>query len=176
MRSEWAASKEAVVSSDHLGMCGRSCVARGENVSMNFIEDIDGQPINGHKALEIRKVIRELWVEMDLMKLAPKSWSKVTHTALVNFWQWMYDWFPKLAYCNGHWKLDKICTDNYSQWFRTHLNSQNENSNSNWSTSTSKWLPLEPELLLPSKKPKSAPRSRKNINGKHVQYKIPGLD
>jgi hypothetical protein len=164
-RNEWVASKEVAVSADQAGMRGRSRAAKGENVTMNFIEDTDGQAIDGHKASEIRKVLRELWTEMDQVGSAPRSWSKVAHTVLVNFRQRMYDRFPELAYCDGHWKLDKICTDNYSQWFHTH------NSNDNSNQSTSKWaatttatasasLSLDPESAPRAKKAKLASRSR----------------
>ena len=97
---------------------------------MNFIEDINGQVIDGHKASEICKAMRELWVEMDHGGIAPPTWSKVPHTVLVNFRQQMYDQFSELSYCDGHWKLDKICTDNYSQWFKTHCGNNNTHSTS----------------------------------------------
>ena len=151
-------------------MHGRSHAAKGENVTINFIKDTDGQAIDSHKASEIRKVLRELWMEMDQVGLVPRSWSKVTHTVLMNFCQQMYDWFPKLAYCDRHWKLDKICTDNYSQWFHTH----NSNGNSNQSTSkqaatTSAFL--DPESAPRVKKPKLASQSRSRLvmpsTGKH---------
>jgi hypothetical protein len=162
-RNEWVASKEVAVSADQAGMRGRSRAAKGENVTMNFIEDTDGQAIDGHKASEIRKVLRELWMEMDQVGSAPRSWSKVAHTVLMNFRQRMYDRFPELAYCDGHWKLDKICTDNYSQWFHTH----NSNDNSNQSTSkqaatatASASLSLDPESVPRTKKPKLASQLR----------------
>ncbi|KAF8809747.1 hypothetical protein BYT27DRAFT_7241127 [Phlegmacium glaucopus] len=164
-RSDWVASKDIAVSSDHSGTAarGRSRAARGENVSMNFIEDINGQVIDGHKASEIRKAIRELWVEMDQGGVAPPTWSKVPHTVVMNFRQRLYDQFPELAYCDGHWKLDKICTDNYSQWFKT----QNSSKISQQSTSAIK-RPVTPgpDSLPPSKKPKSGPQLKTIIHGR----------
>lgn len=163
-RSEWMASKDAVISSDHSAVRGRARSAKGDNVAMGFIEDINGEPINGHKAADIRKAIRESWAEMVQAGVAPPTWSRVSHTVLNNFRQRLYGEFAELAYCDGHWKLDKICTDNYSQWYRTHSSDKNLRE----STSTTKRPSLEPELLPPSKKPKSGPQSKTTIQGKHV--------
>lgn len=164
------ASKDSVVSSDHPKVHGRVRSSKGDNVSMGFMEDVNGEPISGHKAVEIRKAIRELWGEMVQGGTALPTWSKVSHTVLMNFRQRLYGEFAELAYCDGHWKLDKICTDNYSQWYKTH--GSNRNLCHCESTSTTKRPSLEPELLPPSKKPKSGPHSKTIIHGKHVRNKI----
>ena len=96
-RNKWVASKEVAVSADQAGMHGKSRAAKGENVTMNFIKDTDGQAIDSHKASEIRKVLRELWMEMDQVGLVPRSWSKVTHAVLMNFCQQMYIVLLKLG-------------------------------------------------------------------------------
>ncbi|KAF8805084.1 hypothetical protein BYT27DRAFT_7007191, partial [Phlegmacium glaucopus] len=116
-KSDWLAMKKEVVASfDHPGERGKTRAAKCENVAMNFIEDINSQPIDGHKAMEIWKAVREIWVEMDQAGVAPQTWSKVGHTILMGLFQRMYEQFPKLTHCDRHWKLNKICTDTYSQW------------------------------------------------------------
>ncbi|KAF8809320.1 hypothetical protein BYT27DRAFT_7210288 [Phlegmacium glaucopus] len=148
-KSDWVASKDIAVSSDHSGAAahGRSHAARGENISMNFIEDINGS--SGWR-----------WIRGGV---APPTWSKVPHTVVMNVRQQLYDQFPELAYCDGHWKLDKICTDNYSQWFKT----QNSGKISQQSTSAIKRLVMPgPDSLPPSKKPKSGPQSKTIIHGR----------
>jgi hypothetical protein len=94
--------------------------------------------------------------------LAPQTWSKVGHTVLMSFRQKMYDQFPELTYCDGHWKLDRICTETYSQW----ANGTNGIGNSSRRSNSTKRGSVEPDLLLPPpKKPKSASES-KNTDGR----------
>jgi hypothetical protein len=94
-KGDWTmAEKDTTASFSHPGERRKTRAAKGKNVAMSFIEDINGQPIDSHKATEIRKALRELWVEMDqagAAGLAPQTWSKVGHTILMNFCQRMYD-------------------------------------------------------------------------------------
>jgi hypothetical protein len=138
-KSDWTtAKKDTTASFSRPGERGKTRAAKGENVAMSFIKDFNGQPIDGHKATEIRKALRELWVEMDQAGLAPQTWSKVGHTILMNFRQRMYDQFPELTYCDGHWKLDRICTETYSQW----ANGTNRISNSSRRSNSTSEAPL----------------------------------
>jgi hypothetical protein len=158
-KSDWTtAKKDTVASFSRPGERGKTRAAKGENVAMSFIEDINGQPIDGHKATEIRKALRELWVEMDQAGLAPQTWSKVGHTILMNFRQRMYDQFPELTYCDGHWKLDRICMETYSQW----ANGTNRINNSSHRSNSTKRGSLKPDSLIPpSKKTKLVSKSKK---------------
>ena len=142
------AKKDTAPSFSCPGEHGKTWAAKGENVAMSFIKDVNGQPIDSHKATKIQKALRELWVEMDQAGLAPQTWSKVSHTILMNFHQRMYDQFPELTYCNGHWKLDRVCMETYSQW----ANGTNRISNSSHQSNSTKQGSLKPDLLLPPSK------------------------
>jgi hypothetical protein len=115
-KHQWNSSKSEVVASSEPGGRGRSRAAQGKNVTMGFVEDIDGQPIDGHRATNIRKVTRQIWGELAASGLAPKTWSKIGINALTQFRQQVYEQFPELSYCDNHWKLDRLATDTYSQW------------------------------------------------------------
>lgn len=115
-KHEWSNSKLETVASSEPGERGRSRAAQGKNVTMGFVEDIDGEPIDGHRATNIRRVTRQVWGELAASGLAPKTWSKIGISALTQFRQQVYEQFPELSYCDNHWKLDRLATDTYSQW------------------------------------------------------------
>lgn len=125
-KHQWNSSKSEVVSSSEPGERGRSRAAQGKNVTMGFVEDIDGQAIDGHRASNIRKATRQIWEELAASGLAPKTWSKIGINALTRFRHQMYEQFPELTYCDNHWKLDRLATDTYSQWDGNKLSSSSE--------------------------------------------------
>ena len=43
---------------------------------MLFVEDEGGNPIDGHRATEIHKIARSIWVKLARNGKAPKFWSK----------------------------------------------------------------------------------------------------
>jgi hypothetical protein len=63
---------------------------------MGFVEDIDGQTIDGHRATNIRRVMRQIWGELATSGLALKTWSKIGVNALTQFRQGVYEQFPEL--------------------------------------------------------------------------------
>lgn len=84
-KHQWNSSKSEVVASSQPSERGRSRAAQGKNITMGFVEDIDGQTIDGHRATHIRRVTRQLWGELAASGLAPKTWSKIGINALTQF-------------------------------------------------------------------------------------------
>ena len=60
------------------GKKGRSRAAEGINVNMLYIVDMEGNPVDGHHAAEIRKVARGIWSHLLSCSLAPKHWSSAS--------------------------------------------------------------------------------------------------
>jgi hypothetical protein len=113
-RHEWSASEDLQVAS--IGAPGKARAAQGENVSMKFVEDENGNVIDGYRACSIRKFARSLWAGLSKAGKAPKSWGKVDAQTSSQFQTEMCRKFPELRLCEGNWKVDLIATMNYPSW------------------------------------------------------------
>ncbi|KAF8236451.1 hypothetical protein L208DRAFT_1251726 [Tricholoma matsutake] len=116
-RYEWSASDDLQVAS----------IAQGENISLKFIEDENGNTIDGYRATAIHKLAHLLWVGLSNAGKAPKSWGKVDAETSSQFQIKMCQNFPELRLCEGNWKVDLIVTLNYPSWYSTHVKEKEEN-------------------------------------------------
>ena len=114
-RHEWTASDDSQVAS--IGAPGKARAAQGENVSMKFVEDENGDVIDGFKAISIRKFARSLWAGLSKAGRAPKSWGRADAQTSSQFQIEMCRKFPELKLCEGNWKVDLIATMNYPSWY-----------------------------------------------------------
>ncbi|KAK0219558.1 hypothetical protein EDD85DRAFT_989018 [Armillaria nabsnona] len=96
---------------------GNARASQGINVALRFICDIDGNIIDGHRATAIRSRAREIWHELYKRRLAPKVWGDLSISAKNYYLHHMYQGFPELHLCEGHWKVLRVATNNYSQWY-----------------------------------------------------------
>jgi hypothetical protein len=124
-RHEWTASDDLQVAS--IGAPGKSRAAQGENVSLKFVEDENGNAIDGYKATAIRKFARSLWAGLSNAGKAPKSWGKVDAETSSQFQIEMCRKFPELRLCEGNWKVDLIATMNYPSWYSNQAKEKEEN-------------------------------------------------
>jgi hypothetical protein len=124
-RHEWSASEDLQVAS--IGAPGKARAAQGENVSMKFVEDENGNVIDGYRASSIRKLARSLWAGLSKAGKAPKSWGKVDAQTSSQFQIEMCRKFPELRLCEGNWKVDLIATMNYPSWFSNQAKEKEEN-------------------------------------------------
>src|ERR1700678_136551 len=74
-RHEWYAAESSQVA--HIGAQGKTHVSLGENVSLKFIEDENGNVIDGFSATAMRRFARELWASLNNIGKAPKTWGRV---------------------------------------------------------------------------------------------------
>ena len=105
---EWTASDDSQVAS--IGAPGKARAAQGENISMKFVEDENGDVIDGFKAISIRKFARSLWAGLSKAGRAPKSWGRADAQTSSQFQIEMCQKFPELKLCEGNWKVDLIAT------------------------------------------------------------------
>ncbi|KIY46008.1 hypothetical protein FISHEDRAFT_75855 [Fistulina hepatica ATCC 64428] len=88
---------------------------------MRFIEDRNGDMVDGFQASEIRRAMQSVWQMLLTRGLAPKTWGAASSEALAIFHGQMNIQCPELALCQNNWKATEICTANYPSWASTHL-------------------------------------------------------
>lgn len=111
---------------DNSGRRGKARASQGINVTMRYVEDENGKLVNGHRATEMRRHARLIWVHMAKSGGPPLSWGKADVKLSQTYCREMRQRFPELALCDLDWKADQIATDNYPSWFK------------NWSESSQK--------------------------------------
>ena len=85
---------------------GTRLAASNENVATDYIELEDGQVVEGDKAANIRKRVRDIFKEMrSSAKMdLPKTWSEAGITERNFFLQELYKDYPYIAFCDDDWK------------------------------------------------------------------------
>ena len=105
---------------------GKTRASQGINVTMLYVENENGIAIDGHRAAEIRRYARLIWVHMSNNGELPTSWGKASVKLSQAYCREMRQRFSELALCELDWKADQIATDNYPSWYK------------NWSESSQK--------------------------------------
>jgi hypothetical protein len=85
-------------------------------VKMLYVEDENGVPVDGHRATEIRRITRSIWVHLASVGKAPKSWMKADILTAEHYRREMKRHFPELQLCELDWKSDQIAIENYPSW------------------------------------------------------------
>jgi hypothetical protein len=120
-RHEWNAAELNVVAHIGAGTHGKARAAQGENVTLRFIEDEDGNIIDGFRATTVRRFARELWASLNSVGKAPKTWGKVDASIAAQYRNEMERKFPELHLCDNSWKADLIATLNYPSWYNNNV-------------------------------------------------------
>ncbi|KJA14971.1 hypothetical protein HYPSUDRAFT_208281 [Hypholoma sublateritium FD-334 SS-4] len=119
-RQEWiAANTDRVADLDegvNTGTRGRTRAAQGINVNMRYIEDRDGQPVNGHLASDIRRHARAVFVGLAQKGHLFASWSEADHDSLKTYYREMAQRFEELRFCAHDWKAEMVALDIYRTW------------------------------------------------------------
>jgi hypothetical protein len=96
---------------------GKARSSQGINVMMLYVEEENGEIVNGHVASEIRKYARSVWVHIAKTCGAPAKWGDAGVKISQAYREHMYSRFPFLQFCELDWKVDLIATDNYPSWY-----------------------------------------------------------
>ena len=106
--------------------------AKGENVMMLYIEHMDGTPIDGNMAAQIREHARMIWKDLYQRGKAPEKWTDASRDVREEYLREMEGRWEVLRYCDNHWKASKLATMLYSIWYNQHhkkaIKSQNNNA------------------------------------------------
>src|ERR1700722_4834379 len=116
LRKDWEDSKETDTSTkinQESRSRGRTRVSNGENVSLKFVEDRNGDPIDGHRVTDLRALTRQIFFYFRDQGVAPASWALGSHLVQSYYRSEMYERFPELRLCINHWKVDLIATTCY---------------------------------------------------------------
>ena len=115
-RKYWKPKSEVTQLNNDVATRGKSLISNGINVQYRFVEDENGDVYDGWKIGQITSLMREVWREFEHRNRAPPKWGMVP-TTLNNFMRiTVYQRFPDLRLCEGHWKIDYIATHTYSGW------------------------------------------------------------
>ncbi|CDO72545.1 hypothetical protein BN946_scf184983.g28 [Trametes cinnabarina] len=115
-------SKLSTVPGEERGKRGPTRMAEGENVTLRFITDTDGTPVDGQRAQMIRRRFREFCVYLYNKKMAPATWQHgIDKEIVVAYHHWMRTQCYELQLCEDNWKADKVAViSNYTQWKKKH--------------------------------------------------------
>ncbi|KAF8806943.1 hypothetical protein BYT27DRAFT_7016903, partial [Phlegmacium glaucopus] len=83
-----------------------------------YMDPINGTVVDGHKATEMRRYARLIWVHMANKGGLPLSWGKAGVKLSQVYCREMRQRFPELALYDLDWKADQIATDNYPSWYK----------------------------------------------------------
>ena len=120
-RHEWNTAENNQVAHIGAGAHGKTRAAQGENVTLRFVEDENGNVVDGFRASAMRRFARELWTSLNGIGKAPKTWGKVDATVATQYRNEMERRFSELRLCDNHWKADIIATLNYPSWYNNNV-------------------------------------------------------
>lgn len=123
-RHEWSTAEVNLVAHIGAGAHGKARAAQGENVTLRFIEDEEGNIIDGFRATAMRRFARELWAGLNSVGKAPKTWGKVDATVAAQYRNEMERRFSELRLCDNNWKSDYIATLNYPSWYNNNVDKE----------------------------------------------------
>ena len=104
--------------------------AKGENTTMVYVEDENGQTIDGHRASEIRASAYLMFQRFKEEGVAPTTWGKASVATANTFEREMEDAFEELRYCDDNWKARMVATLTYPKWATTHLRNRSSSQSS----------------------------------------------
>jgi hypothetical protein len=122
-KKEWLehypATTSAIPGSSSCHGSGR--MARGINVSCTYLQDEKGVPVSAERARVIRQIMLSSFHQLETRGLAPESIGQASLDVL----KWLIHTLRKhsieFRLCADNWKIMKLMTDNYSQWYNYHV-------------------------------------------------------
>ncbi|KAL6301084.1 hypothetical protein BKA93DRAFT_828516 [Sparassis latifolia] len=89
---------------------------KSQNVTVLYIEDENGKPVDGYRLTDIRSFARSLWISLAEAGLVPASWTKASSIVSEHYRCEMCLKFPELRLWDSNWKADQIAYESYSHW------------------------------------------------------------
>ena len=102
---------------------GRTLVSQGINKTAKYIEDVNGNSVDGHKLRNMLNYMRSIWSTLLTLNRAPTTWGKANMETLRHFRREMCTKFPEFALCDNDWKADCLATTHYPSWYSNHVKS-----------------------------------------------------
>ncbi|KAG0692740.1 hypothetical protein DFH29DRAFT_882114, partial [Suillus ampliporus] len=95
-----------------------SCTKRG---TTPYLEEEDGTHITNATLKSIRCRCRAAWAELVVKKLAPPTWARLCASGQTLMQNVMEKEFPLFWLDADGWKLTLLCTTDYPNWWKCHL-------------------------------------------------------
>ena len=95
---------------------GRARAAQNINVAMRYVENENGETVDGNRATDMRKFARTIWVTLAKKGAQPATWGQADLETRRLYCSAMSDRFFELKLCHLDWKAEQIATDNYPSW------------------------------------------------------------
>jgi hypothetical protein len=124
-KHDWLNHLKNNTDSADVGMAirGKSLIAKGINKTVKYIEDMEGNPVDGYRVTDIRSHARGIWVNFQIAGRAPSSWGKADAGAASYYRREMRLKFFEFALCDNDWKADLLATESYPSWYSNHIKS-----------------------------------------------------
>jgi hypothetical protein len=121
-KHEWSAHQDETKgesSTNTAGPRGSTRAAQGINVTMLYVTDVDGTPIDGYRCTAICNLALKLFVELANEGLEPSTWQKGGLTTARAFSAAICHSYPEMGYCADDWKVQNMATKMYSSWYKS---------------------------------------------------------
>jgi len=103
------------------GSRGRTLMSKGINKTAKYIEDGNGNAVDGYKLKDMLTHMRSIWSGLLLLNRAPTTWGKADMEILRHFYREMRVKFPEFALCENDWKADYLASTHYPSWYSNHV-------------------------------------------------------
>ncbi|KAJ7659653.1 hypothetical protein DFH06DRAFT_1130423 [Mycena polygramma] len=99
---------------------GGTLASQGVNVSGRYIDDDNGNMVDGFRFTAMKKLAAGIWFSLLDKDRAPAKWGQASIDVSTIYHNEMCQRFPELRYCADNWKSQQIATANYPSWYKTH--------------------------------------------------------
>ena len=123
-RAEWVNSLKNTGDSSSYGkekVRGRTLMSQGINKTAKYIEDGNGNAVDGYKLKDMLTHMRSIWSSFLIRDRAPTTWGRADMEILNHFRREMRVKFLEFALCENDWKADYLATTHYPSWYSNHV-------------------------------------------------------
>jgi hypothetical protein len=85
---------------------------------MRYLEDRDGNVVDGDRASSVRDFARAVWDKLKKRGVMPASWGAADSDTRKVYYYEMAQRFYELRLCDLDWKADQIAKEGYSYWHK----------------------------------------------------------
>jgi hypothetical protein len=156
-KHDWLSHLKNNTDSADVGMAirGKSLTAKGINKTVKYIEDMEGNSVDGYRVTDIRSHARGIWVNFQIAGRAPSSWGKADAGAASYYRREMRLKFFEFALCDNDWKADLLATESYPSWYSNHIKGDGVKGElTDSALPTKRRITAEKSQAVPSKKAK----------------------
>ena len=88
------------------------------------METEKGEMVDGETAHQVRQSARHIFTYLASKGHVPSKWTGADVEAITYFRMQMYTQYPELRLCHQHWKVNKIASSVYPEWWQTYMRNQ----------------------------------------------------